>query len=62
MQGRLERCTLRCSIAQRITEFCVFPVKRQILSICLPLLRLGSGYSSFHEVEENSNNSHKEFE
>ena len=37
MPGRLERCKLRCSIAQRIAEFCIFHVKRQILSICLPL-------------------------
>lgn len=62
MQGRLERCQLRCSIAQRITEFCIFQVKRQILSICLPLFWLGSGPSSFHKVYENSTSCHKEVE
>ena len=60
MQGGLERSILRCSIARRITEFCMFRVERQTLSICLPLFRLGSGPSSFHKVDENS--CHKEVE
>ena len=59
MQGRLERCTLRCFIARRITEFCMFQVERQTLSICLLLFRLGSGPSSFHKTDENSNSCHK---
>ena len=51
MQGRLERCILRCSI--------MFQVERQTLSICLLLFRLGSGPSSFHKTDENSNSCHK---
>ena len=31
MQGRLERCILRCSVTQRITGFCMFLVERQTL-------------------------------
>ena len=37
-------------------------MERQTLSICLPLFRLGSGPSSFHKVDEKSNNCHKEVE
>ena len=62
MQGRLERSILRCSIARRITEFCMFQVERETLSICLPLFWLGSGPSSFHKVYENSTSCHKEVE
>ena len=36
IQGRLERSILRCSIARRITEFCMFRMERQtILIFCL---------------------------
>ena len=37
-------------------------MERQTLSICLPLFRLGSGPSSFHKVDEKSNNCHKKVE
>lgn len=62
MRGRLEGCMLCYSIARRITEFCMFPVERQTLSICLPLLQLGSGPSSFQKADKNSKSCHKEFE
>lgn len=62
MKGRLEGCMLCYSIARRVTEFCMIPVERQTLSICLPLLQLGSGPSSFHKVDKNSKSCHKEFE
>ena len=59
MQCRLERCILRCSIEQRITEFCMFWVERQTLPIYLPLLCLGSSLSSFYKVDENPNSCNK---
>ena len=62
MQGILERSILHCSIARRITEFCMFRVERETLSICFPLFRLGSGPSSFHKLYENSASCHKEVE
>ena len=62
MKGRLEGCMLCYSIARRVTEFCMFPVERQTLSICLPLLQLGSGPSSFQKADKNSKSCHKEFE
>ena len=62
LQGKLERCILRCSIARRITEFCMFWVERQTLSICLSLFQLDSSPSSFHRTDENSNSYHKEVE
>ena len=35
MQGRLERSILRCSIARRITEFCMFRVEKFYQFVCL---------------------------
>ena len=35
MQGRLERCILRCSIARRITELCVLSGKANYQFVCL---------------------------
>ena len=60
MQELLERGILHCSIAQRITKFCMFQVERKALSFCLSLFRLGSGPSSFQKVDENFNSCHKE--
>ena len=62
MQGRLERCILRCSIEQSITEFCIFQVERQTLPVYLPLLCLDSSLSSFYKVDENPNSCNKKVE